>query len=155
MKGLLQTHAVGVIRDRGGPIGEDPQDSQLAGQHVQGLPDRTASTAGFGGALTKVGALEDPGDDIRPACLISIATGRGPLCPHHPLATRPTYELLELVWDQAWDGILSGQTACLPKRGSLLIQYRMSALLKDCTQASLGLTPATLITKFSWALRSR
>ena len=34
---LFQTHAVGVVGDRSGPVGEDAQDPHLFGQHVQGL----------------------------------------------------------------------------------------------------------------------
>jgi len=34
LQGLLQAHAVRVIRDGGWPIGEDPQDSHLARQHI-------------------------------------------------------------------------------------------------------------------------
>src|SRR5256885_6431582 len=38
----------------------------------------------------------------------------------------------------------SRNTACLPKSGSLPIQYRMSSLLEDCAHTILGEMPAAL-----------
>lgn len=32
---LIEPHATGVVGDRGGPVGEDPLDAHLLGEHVE------------------------------------------------------------------------------------------------------------------------
>ena len=71
-----ESHAVGVVRHRCGPVGENADDADLARQdiqrlvHVAVLPDGLALRieqiveAGLRRPLAKIGALECPGDDV-------------------------------------------------------------------------------------------
>src|SRR5262245_48212171 len=73
-----ESHAIGVVGHRRGPIGEDAADADVLGEnverlvHVAVLLDRDALRveivveACARGAPAQVGALERPGDDLEP-----------------------------------------------------------------------------------------
>src|SRR2546428_13837435 len=84
--GLWQAHAVGVVRHRRRPVGEDAEDADLLGQHVKCDQDVTIVVEGVQRRLVvelrarsalrrqhflddAARALEGPGDDIEPSLL--------------------------------------------------------------------------------------